>query len=418
MSMETPDKLSPEEVNEYQRALEEAQRNLAESMRDEEDEWDPNSLPPVPDDAWTKEPLVSLEVPGIPTGIVRGLAEFRRCLQVSESQWHVILAAIIAAMLKTSCSKPIIFLTGKYNSGKTVRAMMMVAATREKLPEDQLTKLVYVFPSTIEDHFLVAENFHAAAYDDLDPTANTKLYKHICMTSTGAGLVKRKLYTDSGIITAGKTILVIYSGLTLPPMPEDLLSRHLIIKVEAPKEDNILDEDVLFKRFRELHPLIYESIMFMASIVDKTLEGTQRFPIPPGLRFRTFLRVGECLRNIFRWPNTFASEYEQFSGLSILSPVSVVDGLLLGLVQNSAGRYESNVTDLLDILLKTDKNLEDSFDSPASLGRFLSTKRKEFKMVTAKQKKVNGKTIWEFEMASVAQPVPGKQKTLELEDEG
>lgn len=408
---ETPVRLTPEE--EHEREFREAEAILLKTMRDEEGEWSEKALPPIPEDAWTNEPLVSTEVEGLPAGVARGIAELRRCLQVSENQWHVILTALVAAVMQTACSKPILFLTGKYNSGKTVRAMMMVAATRKELPPTQLTQLVYVFPSTIEDHFLIAEHFPAAAYDDLDPTANSKLYKHICMTSTGAGLVKRKLYANTEIITAGKTILVIYSGLSLPPLPEDLLSRHIIIKVEAPADENILDEDILFDRFRALHPLIYESVMFMANIVDATLKEAQRFPIRHGLRFRTFLRVGECLRNIFKWPREFSDDYEQFSGLSILSPVSKVDNVLLGLVQGSAGgKYETNTTDLLEILLKVDSSFEDAFDSPSSLGRFLSANSKEFKTVIVKQKKIKGKALWEFSMA----PAP-KRKTLELEDE-
>ena len=354
--------------------------------------------------------------------ITNGLEKLKKYMKLDEDyKFRLILAVLVNNRFEMQ-SKPILFLRGGWDTGKTTRGTFLLAVMNydqeyaltskeavynrdNQQVSPEITALIAsatAAPSTAEEYLLLAQNSKALLFDNIDDTDN-KMYSVICMLATGGRIAKRKLYTDNKIISSGKPVTLIYTGLNIVMVRPDVISRHIIIDIPPFNEDKE-DEDVLRESFLKDLPAIRTAIEALYINVNTVLANYRNIPIPDRFRLRLFARIGCVINKYFDWPD-FLQDYDKVISVSdeIQSSDEISD-IVIPFVKmkcrlsGANGMYETQVTKMYHEIVAYNAEFKFICRGPSGLGMYLSSHKSMFdtNSIIVKYKKTGLGSEWLF----------------------
>jgi len=161
-------------------------------------------------------------------------------------------ALLIAWMLKTFYPKgeyPILALLGEREGvGKTTATKFIV-----KLLDPRPT-LITRKPHTVDDLYTSAKMNFILAFDNLS-NISPELSDEFCQLATGGGISKRKLYTDTEVVTYHTRNPIILNSIFDIVNARDLRRRCVVIEMKKPEKP--VDIEVLENAFQQYAPYCY-----------------------------------------------------------------------------------------------------------------------------------------------------------------
>lgn len=267
------------------------------------------------------------------------LDELRRFANADDENLPVLLAWMVACIVRPGKASPIAILTGPAGSAKSSVLQLVVdlldpkAGSRGGMP-------------TKEDDLVVAAHQGALVSFDNATTLN-RLSDELCRLATGGGLRKRTLYSDKDVTAIDVIRPVIIAGIDPVAHQQDLIERLLIVELRPPSER--IDDETLVDMINEARPRL---LGFLLDLVVKVLA----MPAPSnveGVRMVGFAGVGERVAvALGREPGWFI---EWYRAMLAESAEEGADGdcvfqLILMLLANATGPLRMTSGELLDAL--------------------------------------------------------------------
>lgn len=224
------------------------------------------------------------------------LDELRRFANADDENLPVLLAWMVACIVRPGRAAPIAILTGPAGSAKSSILQLVVdlldpkAGSRGGMPKN-------------EDDLVVAAHQGAIASFDNATTLN-RLSDELCRLATGGGLRKRTLYTDKDVTAIDVIRPVIIAGIDPVAHQQDLIERLLMVELRPPSER--IDDETLADLINEARPRL---LGWLLDLVVKVLA----MPVPTkieGFRMVGFAGVGERVAvALGREPGWFIERY-------------------------------------------------------------------------------------------------------------
>lgn len=239
--------------------------------------------------------LLALPQP-IPGGTVEELRPF---VNVRPQDWPLLVAWLVAA-LRPRGPYPLLCLHGEQGSAKSTTARALRALV------DPNAAPLRSEPRDAGELMLMATHSWVVALDNLS-YLSTWLSDTLCQLSTGGGLSKRQLYTDSDEIVFNAQGPVILTGIEELATRSDLLSRALILHLPAIAEDKCRTEADLRIDFEKARPRILGALLDVVAGALQQLPSVQ-LPRPP--RMADFATWATAAEPALGWkPGTFLAAY-------------------------------------------------------------------------------------------------------------
>lgn len=257
-------------------------------------------------DAWTivetapvkfvrREGMLSLPTPllGGSFGLLRSLVNVRG------EDWPLVAGYMLGCMREKG-PFPVLALVGEQGSGKTTFTRML------KNTLDPTKASARAAPKDERDLLIAAEGCHIVALDNLSHL-DEHLSDALCRLATGAGLSRRKLYTDDDekIFEASRPVIVNAIG-DIISRP-DLLDRAILVETQIFEESQQRTEEEVWDEFHKVHPLVLGTLCTAAS---HALRGGEKLGCISRVRMLDFCRfVTHGEKGLGLPPKAFSSAY-------------------------------------------------------------------------------------------------------------
>ncbi len=213
------------------------------------------------------------------------LSSLRELVNVQDEEWPLIVAWLVAA-LRPGRAFTVLIIFGEHGSGKSTGSRMLrriidpnVAELRAK-PRDE------------RDLAIAARNSLVVAYDNLSGIS-IELSDALARLATGGGFGTRMLHTDSDEELFDATRPILINGIDLAANRADLLDRALLIRLQAIPDEERRDEDSLWNRFAELHPLLLGALLDALAVALERLPNVRFKKLPRMATFAQFAVAAE-----------------------------------------------------------------------------------------------------------------------------
>lgn len=270
---------------------------------------------------------------GMPSPVEGGdVDELREYMPLSDTDWYLLVAWIVKAFT-ASGPYPLLEITGRQGSAKSVRTRLLVALIDPHIGDMQS------LPREERDLMIAALHSHVLAFDNLShlPAGMSDCF---CRLATGGGFRIRKLYSDSEetIIDACKPVII--NGINRLCTQQDLISRAVQITVPPITPEERLSEDEVMARFRAAQPRILGAFLTLLSRALAILPQVQLDAMP---RMADFARLGVAVERAAGWPpDSFLGAYDRSIQMALEAsveedPVGSAIAQLLSSQQSWAG---------------------------------------------------------------------------------
>lgn len=202
-------------------------------------------------------------------------------VNVAEADRPLVLAAMIAALIRPQIPHPIMSLFGEQGSGKSSGARTFVAFT------DPSAVPLRKPPRDMDSWVTAAAGSYVVGIDNLS-TVPDWLSDSLCRAATGEGDVKRQLYTDAGLAVISFRRWIILNGIDIGAMRGDLAERSLVVNLERISPQNRRTEEQLGKLWEESYPKVFAALLDLAASVKRVLPSVELDSSP---RMADFARV-------------------------------------------------------------------------------------------------------------------------------
>lgn len=271
---------------------------------------------------------------------LKSLNRLRKLLNVDDiSNWSLVLAFLTCG-LRPGYPNPFILLTGEQGSGKS----NMAKALRQLV--DPHTTPLNGPPENEQDCFVAAVGSHMFGFDNVS-ILSRKTADTLCRISTGGGLQKRKLYTDTDTVHVHVSPRPMIMTSIVDPVSEhaDLRNRALLLELKPlPDELRITEED-FWREFNEIKAGV------LGALLDALCDGLKKLPIVSldwSPRLLDFAKLSTaCEEALGFQPGTLLSAYgsNNASARDSVLDSSSIGNFILNLTPNP---YEGTVSQLLD----------------------------------------------------------------------
>jgi hypothetical protein len=194
------------------------------------------------------------------------------------------LADQVQQILGANTPKTVKIITGEEGIGKSTIAGFYQALL------DPSTVEVVAPPSDEEDLINLATN-HATVNLDNVSYISHELSDNISRLSTGIGLTKRKLFSDSEEVSLSVLRSVILNGITATPRAADMLRRCLFLPVDTPRPQ--LARAELKAAWSTAHPTLLGGLLDLAVLTARVLRDAP--PPPSHTSMADYVRVGQAV---------------------------------------------------------------------------------------------------------------------------
>jgi hypothetical protein len=190
-----------------------------------------------------------------PGGNLEGLFDF---VNIRRREHQVLFLAWLVTAMQTSAAYPILALTGSQGSAKTTACRIAAALIDEASPQ-----MVSGY-STERDLLIDAQYSHVIAIDNVSEITN-QLSDAYCRLSTGSGMRRRKLYSDSTLFALSAKNPLILNSISTVAARGDLLDRMLTLRLDPIPEDRRREEARVFAEFRTKRGAILGALLSAVS---------------------------------------------------------------------------------------------------------------------------------------------------------
>jgi len=175
------------------------------------------------------------------------LSDFLELLPLQERRDAVLVLGWLVGALSPRGPYPILILAGEKGAGKSTTAKLVKALI------DPQEAPLRAEPRNVEDLMVAARGSWVLAYDNLSKVPEW-LSDALCRLSTGGGLGKRELYTDSEEYVLEAQRPVVLTGIAFGAIRDDLADRSMLVHLTRLEDGERRDEDELWTTFDEIHP--------------------------------------------------------------------------------------------------------------------------------------------------------------------
>ena len=253
------------------------------------DGWRPCEAPPV---RFRKGDGRALPTPQNGT-----LEDLRRFVNIDEDNLPFYLAWIASCILRPGLAAPIAVLTGPAGSAKSTLLQLTVDLL------DPKAGATAGMPKNEDDLVVAAHNGAIVSFDNATTLAT--MSDELCRLSTGGGLRKRTLYTDSEVTALDVKRPVMVSGIDPTVYRQDLIERLLVIELHPPVRR--IDDETLADEVDEARPRLLGYILSLVSqvLAMGAVEASDT-------RLIGFAKIGEAVARILGHDaGWFSDEYAQ-----------------------------------------------------------------------------------------------------------
>lgn len=193
-------------------------------------------------------------------------------------------ALLVQFLLSPASPKPVVIITGEEGVGKTSGAARLGSVVDPSL-------VPVVRPPADDDALLNLAMNHAVINIDNVSFISHELSDDLARLSTGIGLPKRRLFTDSDEVIANAKPLLILNGITATPSAADLLRRALVLVIVAPNP--VRPQAELDAEWKGAHPRILAGLLDLSAAAAQVLQSGPRLSSVSSMA--DFVRVGQAV---------------------------------------------------------------------------------------------------------------------------
>ena len=254
--------------------------------------WDISPLGQVP--FWSPTTQISLPTP---IKSDRSIVEMLRPLLnlENEEDIYLVMAFMVKALIPDSGSHPILCIDGSQGSAKSTMTKVIKRLIDPTRPE------VASPPRNQEDLLVRGVNGYLLAFDNLSGLS-PDLADAFCRLSTGGGMMRRKLYSDSDEATYDLMRPVIFNGIDEISDRPDLLDRSIIIHLKKIDREQRKSEDIIWRDFNKQYPQLLGALYDLVAGVIKELPVIRHHDLP---RMSDYARVGLAMEKHLNLKDNF-----------------------------------------------------------------------------------------------------------------
>jgi ParB-like chromosome segregation protein Spo0J len=208
------------------------------------------------------------------------IAELWTWLNVAPDDRPLVAAWLVAALFP-DVPHPVCGLFGEQGTGKTTAGKVLVSLL------DPSPVPMRKPPRDAEAWVTAAAGSWMVGLDNLSDIP-AWLSDSLCRAVSGDGDVRRKLYTDADMAVFAFRRALILNGIDLGALRGDLAERMLPITLEAIGDEQRLEEDELWPRWRQAHPRLLGALLDLAASVIGVLPSVHLETKP---RMADFARI-------------------------------------------------------------------------------------------------------------------------------
>lgn len=208
-------------------------------------------------------------------------------------------------------------------------------------------------PRSEDDLIIAARNGRIVGFDNVSHLSED-MADAICRLATGAGLGKRKLYTDDEEHIASVSRPVLLNGIPSLLTRSDLASRALAVTLLTIPDDARLPEAELERGFQEIAPEMLGLLLDGLKMALKRLPDIKLADLP---RMADFARLACAAAPAFNWTEKDVTEAIAESAATAVTAIvegdpvaGAVRKLVRGLPENEKAEWKGIATELLERL--------------------------------------------------------------------
>jgi hypothetical protein len=208
------------------------------------------------------------------------LADLRTLLNISDADWPLIVAWLVAALIP-DLPHPVLLLRGEHGTAKSSAARLLTSLI------DRCACQLRSASRNIEDWAVAAAGSWVTCLDnvsDLQPW----LQDAICRASTGDGMLRRQLYTDSDVSVLAFRRVVALTSIDPGAINGDLADRLLSIDLERIPASRRSTEEDLTRQWTKIHAKVLGGLLRVVVDVLRALPTVRHTDLP---RMADFARV-------------------------------------------------------------------------------------------------------------------------------
>jgi hypothetical protein len=187
------------------------------------------------------------------------IAQLRRLLNVTDESWLLVLGWLVASLLP-DIPHPILHLRGEQGSAKSTGARTLVSLV------DPSAAPLRSIPGDLHNWQVAASGSWIVALDNITHIAGW-LSDALCCAVTGGGLVKRRLYSDDGVVVLSYRRVLIVTAIDAGSLRGDLADRLLPVELERISEERRRLDGELEAAFAEMHPRLLGALLDLVARV-------------------------------------------------------------------------------------------------------------------------------------------------------
>ncbi|MDQ3640432.1 MAG: ATP-binding protein [Actinomycetota bacterium] len=266
------------------------------------------------------------------------LEELRRLVNVSDETWPLLVAWLVIAMLP-DLPHPILLARGEQGAGKSSLARLLGSLI------DASPVPLRTAPADIEAWAVAASGSYVVPLDNVT-TIPPWLSDALCRAVTGDGLVKRRLYSDAGLVVLSIKRVVILTSIDAGALRGDLADRLLPVDLERLGEGERRRDEELAGAFAAAHPRLLGAVCELVSQVLALL---------PTIHLDVMPRMADAARVMAAVDMVMSTDsLSTYLALGKRMAAEVVEGdAVAGAVRNlvaTRGTWSGTSAELLDVI--------------------------------------------------------------------
>ena len=270
------------------------------------------------------------------------LSQLRALLNVANDDAFTLIVGWLLGALNPRGSYPILVLHGEQGSAKTTAGRMLRGLI------DPNVSPLRTQPRDEGDLLIAASGGLMVAYDNLSHLPDW-LSDGLCRLTSGGGLSKRQLYTDSDEIVLDARRPALLTGIESTLSRADALDRAVLVELEQIPKWRRRTEDAVWADYEAARPAVLGALLTAASTALRNLPALHLAELP---RLADFARWVEAGAPAFGWePGAFLKVYDanRASADELALDASPIGPALLAFV-DECGEWQGTATELLAAL--------------------------------------------------------------------
>jgi|LSQX01.3.fsa_nt_gb hypothetical protein len=209
----------------------------------------------------------------------------RDFLNVNDDDFKLCVAWLLAT-LRTGVPYPILTLLGEQGTAKSTATRLLWRIVDAAVPETTRP------PSGDSDLFAVVNNNYVLALENISYIP-PELSDSLSAIATGAGLTKRKLYTDGDTYSSAARRPIIMNGIGEIATRGDLIDRCLVVTLNSISDADRIDERTFWANAETILPSVLGGLLTAASVAMYQLPHTRLTSAPRMADFAQWVVAAE-----------------------------------------------------------------------------------------------------------------------------